>query len=89
MSLVLTPAASADSHMMNLRNPLARSKGQSKVIFDEALTRRMSYLGATRVGVSRDARLMLGRKDRSIGIWRVLEDELGWEKLLEMDLRVG
>jgi len=32
--------------------------------------------------------LVVGRKDRSVGIWRVLEDELGWEKVLEMDLRV-
>jgi len=88
MSVLLTPAASPDVIAQNTRNPLARSKGPSKVIFDEAFTRKMSPFGVNRVCVSRGGNLVVGRKDRSVGIWRVLEDAQGWEKVLEMDLRV-
>jgi U3 small nucleolar RNA-associated protein 4 len=88
MSLVLTPAASPNPLAQTLKNPLGRSQGRSKMIFDEAFTRKMSCFGYGRICASRGARLVVGRKDRSVGIWRVLEDELGWEKVLEMDLRV-
>lgn len=63
----------------------------SRCVFDEAFTRKMGYLtgGDGRVGVSRGGRFVLGRKERSVGLWRVLGDEAGWEKVLEMDLRVS
>lgn len=89
MSLVFTPAAPPNLFAQSLRNPLGRLKGPSKVVFDEAFTRKMGPFGSGRISVSTGARLVVGRKDRSVGIWRVMEDELGWEKVLEMDLRVG
>lgn len=87
MSLILTPAAAPDASP-NTRNPLGRLKGLSKVVFDEAFTRRTSPFGSGRISVSRGGRMVVTRKDRSIGIWRVLPDEQGWNKVLEMDLRV-
>lgn len=89
MALVLTPAAAPGVFAQRLGNPLGKAKGLNRVVFEEAFARKMSYLGQARISVSRDARLVLGRKDRSVGVWRVLEDEKGWEKVLEMDLKVG
>ncbi|RSH87122.1 U3 small nucleolar RNA-associated protein [Saitozyma podzolica] len=92
MSLVLTPAATPDLSADKLRNPLGKTKGLSRVVFEESYARKMSFLGGSRntgrIAVARGARLVVGRKDRSVGIWRVLEDEQGWEKVLEMDLRL-
>ena len=88
MSLALTPAASAGVVGV-LKNPLAHSSGRSKVIFDEGFSRKMGYSDAGRVCVSRSTRFVVGRRDRSIGIWRMLSDEQGWEKVSEMDLKVG
>jgi hypothetical protein len=93
MSLVLTPAATPDLSADKLRNPLGKTKGLSRVVFEESYARKMSFLGGSRntgrIAVAKGARLVVGRKDRSVGIWRVLEDEQGWEKVLEMDLRVS
>jgi U3 small nucleolar RNA-associated protein 4 len=90
MSLTYTPAAAPSLMSEDLRNPLGKG-GMSRCVFDEAFTRKMGYLtaGDGRVGVSRGGRFVLGRKERSVGIWRVLGDEAGWEKVLEMDLRVS
>jgi U3 small nucleolar RNA-associated protein 4 len=90
MSLTFTPAAPPSLSSEGLRNPLGKG-GMSRCVFDEAFTRKMGYLtgGNGRVGVSRGGRLVLGRKERSVGLWRVLGDEQGWEKVLEMDLRVS
>ena len=90
MSLTYTPAAAPSLMSEDLRNPLGKV-GMSRCVFDEAFTRKMGYLtaGEGRVGVSRGGRFILGRKERSVGIWRVLGDEAGWEKVLEMDLRVS
>lgn len=90
MSLTYTPAAAPSLMSEDLRNPLGKG-GMSRCVFDEAFTRKMGYLtaGDGRVGVSKGGRFVLGRKERSVGIWRVLGDEAGWEKVLEMDLRVS
>lgn len=90
MSLTFTPAAAPSLKSEDLRNPLAKG-GMSRCVFDEAFTRKMGYLTAGQgpVGVSKGGRFVLGRKERSVGIWRVLGDEAGWEKVLEMDLRVS
>lgn len=90
MSLTFTPAAPPSLNSEGLRNPLGKG-GMSRCVFDEAFTRKMGYLtsGNSRVDVSQSGRLVLGRKERSVGIWRVLDDEAGWEKVLEMDLRVS
>jgi len=88
MSLTFTPAASPSLNSDDLRNPLGKG-GLSRCVFDEAFTRKMGYLGDDRIGVSKGGRFVLGRKERSVGLWRVLDDELGWEKVLEMDLRVS
>ena len=93
MSLALTPAASPDVLADKLRNPLGKAKGLSRMVFEESFARKLSFLGGGRctgrVDVSRGARLVLARKERSIGVWRVLDDEQGWEKVLQMDLRVS
>jgi U3 small nucleolar RNA-associated protein 4 len=93
MSLQFTPAAPASMISNSLRNPLGKAKGMSRVVFDEAYLRKMSYIGGGgntgRVAFSAQGRLVVGRKDRGVGIWRVLEDEQGWEKVLEMELRVS
>ena len=88
MSLTFTPAAPPSLTSDDLRNPLGKG-GLSRCVFDEAFTRKMGYLGDGRIGVSKGGRFVLGRKERSVGLWRVLDDELGWEKVLEMDLRVS
>jgi U3 small nucleolar RNA-associated protein 4 len=90
MSLTFTPAAAPSLKSEDLRNPLGKG-GMSRCVFDEAFTRKMGYLTAGQgpVGVSKGGRFVLGRKERSVGIWRVLGDEAGWEKVLEMDLRVS
>jgi len=88
MSLTFTPAASPSLGSETLRNPLGKV-GMSRCIFDEAFTRKIGYLQDGRVAVSRGGRFVLGRKERSVGLWRVLGDEAGWEKVLEMDLRVS
>jgi U3 small nucleolar RNA-associated protein 4 len=93
MSLAISPAATSDLLVNNLRNPLAKSTGGKRAVFDESFSRKMSYFGGgrgtLRVSVSRKGRLLVCRKDRGVAIWRVLEDEQGWEKLVDMDLRVS
>ncbi|TXT12946.1 hypothetical protein VHUM_01347 [Vanrija humicola] len=93
MAPVFTPAAAPDLLAEKLRSPLGKAKkGAHKVVFEEAFSRRLPMFGgergATRISVSRGARLVVGRKDRSVGIWTVLEDEQGWKKLVEMDLQL-
>jgi U3 small nucleolar RNA-associated protein 4 len=58
-------------------------------VFEDAFARKMGYFAAGRMSFSRGGRLVIGRKERSVGVWKVLDDEQGWEKVLEMDLRVG
>ncbi|BEJ03180.1 hypothetical protein CcaverHIS641_0103550 [Cutaneotrichosporon cavernicola] len=91
----LTPAAPPDLLAQRLRNPLGKEKGgqgNKHIVFEDAFPRRLSMFGGQRgaehIAVSRGARLVVGRKDRSVGIWRILDDERGWEKALEMDLRL-
>jgi U3 small nucleolar RNA-associated protein 4 len=95
MAPTLTPAAAPSLLAQRLRNPLGKEKGgqgNKHIVFEDAFPRRLSMFGgqrgAERVAVSRGARLVVGRKDRSVGIWRILDDERGWEKALEMDLRL-
>jgi U3 small nucleolar RNA-associated protein 4 len=91
MSLVLSVAGAPDPTVTSLHDPLGKEH-HSRTNFEESPYRRQSYLGggrmSGRIGVARDARLVIGRKDRSVGVWRILEDEQGWEKVLEMELRV-
>ncbi|ORX40916.1 quinon protein alcohol dehydrogenase-like superfamily [Kockovaella imperatae] len=86
MSLALTPAGETG------RNPLGKAKGMSRTIFEESFARKLSYMGGGRgtgrISLARAPRLLLARKDRSVGVWKILEDELGWEKLFEMDFRL-
>lgn len=91
----VTPAAPPDLLAQRLRNPLGKEKGgqgNKHIVFEDAFPRRLSMFGGhrgeERIAVSRGGRLVVGRKDRSVGIWRILEDERGWEKALEMDLRL-
>lgn len=88
MSLTLTPAASPSMLSEQLQNPLGKV-GISRCVFEEAFTRKLGYLGRDRISVSKSARLVVGRKERSVGVWKVFEDEEGWEKVLEMDFRVS
>lgn len=93
MSVSFTPAASSDLLVNTVKNPLSKSTGMSRVVFDEAFSRKMSYSGGGRstgsLSVSRKGRLVVSRSDRGVGIWRVLDEEQGWEKLLDMELRVS
>lgn len=92
MSLTLTPAAPPSLLSEQLRNPLGKNVGKSRCVFEESFTRKLGYLaqgGGGRVSMSKIGRLVVGRKDRSVGVWRVYEDEEGWEKVLEMDFRVS
>lgn len=88
MSLTMTPAAPPSLLSEDLRNPLAKGVGVSRCVFEEAFTRKLGYLGRDRMCISKGGRLVVGRKDRSVGVWKVFEDEEGWEKVLEMDFRV-
>lgn len=92
MTPALTPAAAPELLAEKLRNPLGKDKQNSRVVFEEAYSRKLPMCGGGRgqgrLAVSRGGRLVVGRKDRSVGIWRVLEDDQGWEKVLEMDLKL-
>lgn len=92
MAPVLTTAAAPELLAEKLRDPLGKEKGYKRIVFDEAYPRRLPMFGgergAGRVSVAREARLVVGRKDRSVGVWRVMEDEKGWQKVLEMDLKL-
>lgn len=92
MAPVLTTAAAPELLVEKLRDPLGKEKGYKRIVFDEAYPRRLPMFGgergAGRVSVAQGARLIVGRKDRSVGVWRVLDDEKGWEKVLEMDLKL-
>jgi U3 small nucleolar RNA-associated protein 4 len=88
MALTLTPCASPELLSNSLKNPLGKAKGMSRVVFDEAFSRKMGWLEG-RIGIGRAGRLVISRTERGIGIWRVLQEEGGWEKVLEMDLRVS
>ena len=93
MAVSFSPAATSDLLVNNIQNPLSKATGMSRVVFDEGFSRKMSCMGGGRgtgrVNVSRKGRLVVVRRDRGVGIWRVLEEEQGWEKLLDMDLRVS
>ncbi|KAK8850731.1 hypothetical protein IAR55_004651 [Kwoniella newhampshirensis] len=92
MSISLTSAGNPDLLSDKLRNVLAKPKGAMKAVFEESYSRKYGYLSGSRgngkLEMATKARLVLGRKERSVGIWRVLEDEQGWEKALEMELRL-
>ncbi|WVR08787.1 hypothetical protein IAU60_005845 [Kwoniella sp. DSM 27419] len=92
MTLALTSAGSPDLLAEDLKNALSKPRGVSRAIFEESFSRKMGYMSGgranSRISFARDARLVCGRKERSVGIWRVLPDEQGWEKCLEMELRL-
>ena len=88
-----THAAAADLNVNQLKGPLSRNRQKNRVVFDDAHVRKMpTYAGGQlqgRLSFARQARLVMGRKDRSVGIWRILPQEQGWEKVLEMELQVS
>lgn len=99
MSLILTPCgapSSSSAAAPKVRNPLGRAQvlapRVAKILFEESYPRKMSYLGGARgtslISISRAARLVLGRKERSVGVWKVHSHEQGWDKLLDMDFRL-
>ncbi|TYJ51515.1 hypothetical protein B9479_007911 [Cryptococcus floricola] len=91
MTPTFTSAASPSSTV--LRSALGKPKpGKQAVTFEESFPRRMGYLSGGPMGgyvaLSKGGRLVVGRRETSVGIWRVQEDESGWEKVLEMELRL-
>jgi U3 small nucleolar RNA-associated protein 4 len=92
MAPVLTPAAAPELLAEKLRNPLGKDKKAARVVFEEAYSRKLPMFGGeraqSRISMSRGGRLVVGRKDRSVGVWRVEADEDGWTKVLEMDLKL-
>ncbi|KAL7420926.1 U3 small nucleolar RNA-associated protein [Cryptotrichosporon argae] len=88
MGLSFTPCAAPTLDADRLGNPLARPGPARQVVFEEAQTRRTASISPGHLSFARSARLVVGRKDRTVGIWRVLQDERGWEKVLDMDLKL-
>ncbi|WRT70913.1 uncharacterized protein IL334_007912 [Kwoniella shivajii] len=92
MSLSLTSAGTPDLLSERLKNALSKPRGAVRAIFEESFSRKMGYLSGgrmnNRISFAKSARLVLGRKDRGVGIWKILDDEEGWEKVLEMELKL-
>ncbi|OCF35969.1 hypothetical protein I316_02464 [Kwoniella heveanensis BCC8398] len=92
MALSLTSAGSPDLLAEKMKNALAKPRGAVRAVFEESFSRKMGYLsggrGNSHIDFARQARLVLGRKERGVGVWKVLEDEQGWEKMLEMELKL-
>lgn len=93
MSPTFTPASHPSSP--SLPSPLSRpSQSQTQPTFESTHPRRMGYLSSgllassSPITFSPSARLVVGKRDRGVGIWRVHPNENGWEKLLEMELRL-
>lgn len=93
MSPTFTPASHPSSPP--LPSPLARpSQSQTLPTFESTHPRRMGYLSSgllsssSPITFSPSARLVVGKRARGVGIWRVHPNENGWEKLLEMELRL-
>ncbi|WWC92534.1 uncharacterized protein L201_007493 [Kwoniella dendrophila CBS 6074] len=80
----------------NTKKTGSSSSSQQRSIFEESFSRKYGYLSggksnsssSSRISFAPKARLFLGRKDKGLGIWKVLKDEQGWEKVLEMELRL-
>ncbi|EIW69257.1 hypothetical protein TREMEDRAFT_71590 [Tremella mesenterica DSM 1558] len=87
MHLSLLPASEPSLISERLKNPLGKP-GKSRVVFEDALVRRLSPLSEGRVSVAEIGRLILGRRDRGVGVWRVKQGDEGWEKVLEMDFKL-
>ncbi|KDQ13643.1 hypothetical protein BOTBODRAFT_33349 [Botryobasidium botryosum FD-172 SS1] len=96
MSVALCPCAPAGASSAKLANPLSTSVA---VTFEDAYHRRMAYTTTDSVRVSRGAKLLLCAKDTSVVLWRVRRDpkdmvpealrtDRGWDKLLEVQLKV-
>ncbi|WVQ95410.1 hypothetical protein IAU59_002507 [Kwoniella sp. CBS 9459] len=92
MALSLTSAGSPDLLAEKMKNALAKPRGAVRAVFEESFSRKLGYLSGGRsnghIDFARQARLVLGRKERAVGVWKVLEDEQGWEKMLEMELKL-
>ncbi|KAJ9098622.1 hypothetical protein QFC21_004269 [Naganishia friedmannii] len=98
MQVVLTPAASPDMLLdgETLINPISRNHVTK---FSDAQQNRMGFTpsghGTDVLGMSESKRLVMVRRYRGIGIWRLREleqqnDEAkpnGWDKVLEMNLQ--
>jgi hypothetical protein len=96
MQVILSPASTPDLLSGGERkNPIARNVVTN---FSDSLPRRLQMLPAGRgtdvISVSRRSRLVLCRRYRGVGIWRVRspdaldDDQAGWVKVLEMDFQV-
>jgi U3 small nucleolar RNA-associated protein 4 len=100
MQVALTPASSADMLVdgESLLNPISRNHVTK---FGDALQHRMGFTpsghGTDVLGMSESKRLIMVRRYRGIGIWRLRELEkqydeakpTGWDKVLEMNLQVS
>lgn len=100
MQVALTPASSPDMLVdgETLLNPISRNHVTK---FGDALQHRMGFTpsghGTDVLGMSEGKRLIMVRRYRGIGIWRLRELEkqydeskpTGWDKVLEMNLQVS
>lgn len=100
MQVVLTPASSPDMLLdgETLINPISRNHVTK---FSDAQQNRMGFTpsghGTDVLGMSESKRLIMVRRYRGVGIWRLREleqqdDEAkpnGWDKVLEMNLQVS
>jgi len=96
MQVILSPASTPDLLSGGERkNPITRNAVTN---FSDSLPRRLQMLPAGRgtdvISVSRRSRLVLCRRYRGVGIWRVRspdaldDDQAGWAKVLEMDFQL-
>lgn len=100
MQVALTPASSPDMLVDGeiLLNPISRNHVTK---FGDALQHRMGFTpsghGTDVLAMSEGKRLIMVRRYRGIGIWRLRELEkeydeskpTGWDKVLEMNLQVS
>jgi U3 small nucleolar RNA-associated protein 4 len=97
MQVVLSPASTPDLLSGGERkNPIARNVVTN---FSDSTQRRLQMLPAGRgldvITFAKSSRLVLCRRYRSVGIWKVRtpqaldDDQAGWVKVLEMDFQVS
>ena len=88
-SLVFTPASTA-STTFPLVNPVSDSDSTS---FQESYHRKASFnpQRGGPISVAREEKLLICRREKTVDIWELREpnSKNSWQKVLEMDLKVG
>jgi U3 small nucleolar RNA-associated protein 4 len=103
MSIIVTPAASPQNTTARIANPLATSVTTTfEDAYHRRIAYSSGAYGTVGLHLARRARLILSTSDTSLEVWRLAEkssldgdpelalpaEGVGWNKMLEMDLRV-